>query len=348
MREDSEQVLRERIEASRTRMAETVEEIGVRVNPDRVQREIKARARDEVDQFKATAKQKVRSTMRDLEHEVEGRSRSMWQTVKDNPIPATLVGVGVAWMMANGRSDSESRRRMGTYGISGSYPGTYPPAYPYDYAPEGRYGRESGYAAGTAGTRVASVRYEAEWEDEESDVRERAEEIGEEVRERGAEAADRVQAKAEHARDEVRDRADQAMDTTREKASELADRGREQAYEVRDRARGWADQVEHRARRAERRVEHAVQDNPLAAGAMAAALGFAAGLMVPETQREHEMMGRTRDRMLDRAQDEARGAAMKARDKAKDTAGKAARRAVDEALPGEGGEDERAMTEPGR
>lgn len=333
---DSEQVLRDRIEASRSRMAETVEEIGVRVNPDRVQQQIKARARGEVDQFKANAKEKVRSTMKDLEYEVEDRSRSMWRTVKENPVPATLVGVGLAWMVANSaRSDSEYHtERLGAYGAARPYPRTYPTTgYGYEPRPGTRVGPEAEF--GTAG-----LNYEYDVEDEDEGLKDRAAEMGDEVRERGAEAADRAQAKAEH-----------AMDSARHKTSEVADRGREQARQVRDRASEWSDGVQTRAMRAERRVEHAVQDNPLAAGAMAAALGFAAGLMVPETQREHEMMGRTRDQVLDKAQHSARKATDKVRETAKDTASDAARRAVDDAFPGgsdEGRDESRDMTEPGR
>lgn len=332
MAHESEQVLRDRIEASRSRMAETVEEIGTRVNPDRVQRQIKARARGEVDQFKANAKEKVRSTMKDMEHEVEYRGRSVWRTVKDNPVPATLMGVGLAWMVANSVRDDDSYRppRVSAYGPAEPYPVHYPPTRATGYPPQPGASLEGGLHAG-------GYDYASDFDEDDEGIRDRAEEVGDEVRERSSEMAHRARNKAED-----------AMDTVSDQASELAEKGRHQAREARHRVSEWGDRVEHRAMRAERRVEHAVQDNPLAAGAMAAALGFAAGLMVPETQREHELMGQTRDRVLDRAQSSAREATEKARESAKDTAGEAARRAVDEAFPGGDSDDDRAMTEPGR
>ncbi len=316
---ESEQLLRDRIEASRSRMAETVEEIGTRVNPDRVQRQIKARARGEVDQLKANAKEKVRTTMKDLEHEVEYRGRSMWRTVKDNPVPATLMGVGLAWMVANSVRDEDSYD-PDQYGPADSYPRAYPPASVH----------------GTAG--AAELEYASEDHDGDESMMDRAEKMGDRVREEGAEAVQKA-----------RDKAEDAVDAVQDRASELVDEGRHQVSEARDRASEWGHRVEHRAMRAERRVEHAIQDNPLAAGAMAAALGFAAGLMVPETQREHEMMGHTRDRMMDKAQTSAKDATRKMKESAKDTAGDAARRAVDEVFPGgSDDDDDRSMTEPGR
>lgn len=340
MHNRSEEELRQSIEESRTRLSETVEEIGARVNPDRVQREIKARARGEVDEFKATVKQKARSTMRDLEHEAEVRGRGMWRTIKDNPVPATMMGVGLAWMVANSsRSEGDSHRRTGV----GVYGGTAPLAtgYPAEYGYG--YDVEPGPRRPMARTE-AEIRVGSESGGSTSEVKERAEEMAEDVREKGSEAMNTAEERAQH-----------AMDATREKTAELSEKGREQARHARHKAEEWtdqlqhrADQVQHRAMRAERRVEDAVKENPLAAGAMAAALGFAAGLMVPETQREHEMMGSTRDRMLDRAQESAGQAVDRARDTARETAGKVAQKAVDEAFPGGDGSEKDAMTEPGR
>lgn len=330
MSDRSEHELRQSIEESRSRMAETVEEIGARVNPDRVRRELKARARDEVDEFKTNVKRKARSTMKDLEHGAEEKGRGMWRAIKDNPVPATMVGVGLAWLMANGRkSDDYAADRWPRSDVHG---------YGFDIAP--------GYEAGPgrpAGRTRTEIRVGGEYGDHEDDsgVRERVEELADEARERGSQALDRAEAKAQS-----------AMDATREKTSELGQEAREQARHARDRAEEWTNEVQQKTVRAERRVEDAVRDNPLAAGAMAAALGLAAGLMVPETRREHELLGATRDRVLDRAQSSAMKAADKVRETASESAGDAARKAVDSAFPGANGDEKReqenAVAEPGR
>jgi ElaB/YqjD/DUF883 family membrane-anchored ribosome-binding protein len=72
-----------------------------------------------------------------------------------------------------------------------------------------------------------------------------------------------------------------------------------------------------------------LQQNPLAVGAVAATLGIAVGLAIPETERENRLMGETRDTLADRAKDAAQGAVEKAKqvagDAASQVAGEAAR-----------------------
>ncbi len=341
MREESEREVRERIEDTRARMADTVEEIGARVNPDRLQRELKARARGEVDEWKRTVKRKARSTMRDVEHEVSEGGRGLWQTIKENPIPATMVGVGLAWLVANGggHDDDEyerSRRLQGRARVRGGYgpADPYVERYAVGYAAEPYAER---YAAGyITGSELEAARLRQSRDVESGDDTEAG------AKERVRQAASRVQEKASD-----------AADTAREKASELTDEAADRVRHGRERAGEWVHEAEHQTMRAEHRVEYAVRENPLAAGAVAAALGFAAGLMAPETQREHELFGRTRDRVLDRAEEQARRMSGRAHDVAREKAGEAARRAVDESWPVADGEDhrqtaDRSMTEPGR
>src|SRR5690606_10649520 len=104
-----------------------------------------------------------------------------------------------------------------------------------------------------------------------------------------------------------------------------------------------------RARDAERRLESSMHEHPVAAGAIALAIGMAAGLMVPESDREHRMMGRTRERVMDKAEDAARRAGSKLHDAARDAAGESARHMVDEVWPGADSESStEGFTEPRR
>jgi ElaB/YqjD/DUF883 family membrane-anchored ribosome-binding protein len=74
-------------------------------------------------------------------------------------------------------------------------------------------------------------------------------------------------------------------------------------------SRGAADSVRRTSRRAGNRFQSAMRTNPLAVGAIAAGIGAAIGFALPETERENELMGQSRDAMVDRAQDMARDAA---------------------------------------
>lgn len=340
MREESERAIRERIDATRARMGDTVEEIGDRVNPDRLQRELKERAREQVDEFKHTAKQKAREKMRDVEHGMADTGRGVWDTIKENPIPAGMVGVGLAWLMANGRSRGEDRhdRELRSYRSAGGYRdyATYSEAGPAGFG--------AGYSPPAGGFQSRGMESTAPiHESYERGLREGGEESGEG---RAGQAADRVR----HEADRVRHQAEDMAESVRDKGDQLAHRASDELEQVRHRAEHWGEEAQERVRRAEHRVEDAVRENPMAAGAVAAALGFAAGMMIPETRKEHEMMGPTRDRLLDRAQDTARRAGEKAKEVARETASASAEGAVDEVWSS-GDDDSEAqspMTGPGR
>ena len=63
-------------------------------------------------------------------------------------------------------------------------------------------------------------------------------------------------------------------------------------------------------------------------GAAALLVGSAVGLAIPETEKENEWLGETRDSMLDKAQEMARTTASRAQEAAADLAGDAASRLV--------------------
>jgi gas vesicle protein len=58
--------------------------------------------------------------------------------------------------------------------------------------------------------------------------------------------------------------------------------------------------------RAKGSVERNLEENPLAIAAGAAVVGLALGLLFPASRRENELMGATRDRLLDTTKDTVR------------------------------------------
>ncbi len=79
-----------------------------------------------------------------------------------------------------------------------------------------------------------------------------------------------------------------------ETAARMGEATREAGYEVR-----------RCVRRTSNQLERMVRQNPLAVGAIAAAVGATVGLIVPETRREHELMGDARDELLEKAKETA-------------------------------------------
>jgi len=79
---------------------------------------------------------------------------------------------------------------------------------------------------------------------------------------------------------------------------------------------GWNDDARHSVHRAgsqmraaQRRARHMTDERPFAAGAIAAALGLAIGLAIPETEREDELMGSAKDALIERGRETVRDAA---------------------------------------
>jgi Protein of unknown function (DUF3618) len=108
--------------------------------------------------------------------------------------------------------------------------------------------------------------------------------------------------KASEARQKAAEVAGQAGETAgalteqaRESAGELGAQAQQQVREQAQRAAGW--------------LQRAVEQNPLVVALVAVAIGAAIGLGSKPTQLEHNVMGPTRDRLLEQAQQLAKGLA---------------------------------------
>jgi ElaB/YqjD/DUF883 family membrane-anchored ribosome-binding protein len=113
----------------------------------------------------------------------------------------------------------------------------------------------------------------------------------------------------------VKDSVSDAASGVAERAGELKERVGERMGEIGGQAR-WQTQ------RVKTNLEHAAEENPLALAVGAAVVGLALGLLLPGTQREDEIMGSTRDQLVDRAEEtieRAKDAAVEAGQQVKET-----------------------------
>jgi hypothetical protein len=211
-----------------------------------------------------------------------GASRIM-RMAREHPLPSLVIGAGVSWMLLeSSRGDGGARRRTSRYDNrrfdsddagSGSYGyGESRYAADRDWDERSRYGGGKLASAGRAIKDAASG-----------------------TREAASSAVDKVGDLAGHAGEKVGELADQAG----EKLGQAAGAVRETASELGERTR-------HQARRAKRGFWNLLEERPLSVGAVTLALGVLAGLSIPSTEREDELMGETRDRLLDQAKETGR------------------------------------------
>jgi ElaB/YqjD/DUF883 family membrane-anchored ribosome-binding protein len=103
----------------------------------------------------------------------------------------------------------------------------------------------------------------------------------------------------------IKSRVGGTVSGAKDSVSEVAGGVAERAGELKERAGERIEELSGEARRQSQRLktnlEHAAEENPLMLAIGAAVVGLALGMLLPETQRENELMGSARDQLVDRA-----------------------------------------------
>jgi hypothetical protein len=213
----------------------------------------------------------------------EGRGvefvRNLGDSIAQNPIPLTLVGVGLAWMMLGGqRFARNGAHRESAYRdddpemFEDHYTGLADEGMAHmhtggDLPPGGSYGEERGGH-------------------------------GETLKETGRTAKDKLGELGGQARDA----AAQAREGVEHAGARMADR----AHDAQERAR-------HYGSRARQGLLRSLDEHPLVLGAIGLAIGAALGAALPASETEDRLMGDARDDALRRAAKAGREQAEKAR-----------------------------------
>lgn len=184
--------LRAGIAETRERMSDTLDEIGSRLNPHVVKEQVTQRVREGI---REATIGRVEHMTRQAVDKVNGTRHSLADTIRDNPIPAAMVAIGLGWLLVNRSSSlNGSRERVS------------------DAADAAR--ERVGDAAVAARDRVSDMT---------SRVRERAADAGHAVRERAGMLADRTRDTAENVRTQAHHLASNAADRTRQSAARVED-----------------------------------------------------------------------------------------------------------------------------
>ena len=194
--------IRADIGETRRRMSQALDEIGDRINPHHIKEQVKHNVRDATLGRAETMARHTADRARDVRH-------SIMDTIRDNPLPAAVTGIGLGWLMWNGRRHEQEYDRN-----------PYATGHGWD---DDLYDRESRFYGGTS--RVGS--YDDRYIGDDRSTR------MENVKDRAGDMADRTRDLMHEARERTADAADQVRD----RAHDLADETRSAAHRVAERAR---------------------------------------------------------------------------------------------------------------
>lgn len=269
MSRDSE-TLRTEIENTRDRMSDTLDQLGERLNPNRIKQQVRDNVRE------ATIG-RVEDMAKHAADRVNDTRDGLLNTIRDNPIPAAMIGIGLGWMLFNGRRETHAHTHSVQAGARPGYVGNIDGVTPRLIQDD---------AAGGIGASISH--------DGGGGLRGHASDIAATAREHVSDVAATAREHVSDVSHRAGERLGSVKDTATEKAGDVAHR-------VQHVASGLVETTRYRAGRAEDRFARTLQDNPLAVGAVAIAVGMAAGFAIPETERENEILGPARDKLMDRA-----------------------------------------------
>jgi hypothetical protein len=236
--------------------------------------------------------------------------RGLMQKMRGNAVPLAVAGVGLGWWLYSRQSGRRTSSESGDA------------SEPYDRS----WSEAEGYGADAGSYR--SFDRSRDWSDAASNA---ASQAASRVKGAVSSAADRARDAAREAVSGVGERARGVVAGAGERARHVAagagDRARHVVDDMGTRTRQYASrasmQVSDASRRAGTQLSYWMDRNPLAVGAAAMVLGAAVGMALPESRREQQLMGETRDRLIDRAQNLAGDAMDRAKQTVQDVASKA-------------------------
>src|SRR5919199_4090672 len=207
--DDETAAIRTDIEQTRAQMSTTIDAITERLSPDNVKEQVKEQMAEQVREVRDTVREatigKAEDMVRNAGETVSDARAGFVETIKQNPIPAALAGLGLGWLWMNRRSaPSRSSQR---------YPGRV--RY-YDYDRDVDYDRERGYYVGRGNT--GDVRYGTDRGYGARDVDYQGRST---VSDAASRAGDTVSSAAGQARDTVSSAAGQARDTVSSAAGQV-------------------------------------------------------------------------------------------------------------------------------
>jgi gas vesicle protein len=319
---DETEQIREQIEETRSSMSETIDAIQEKLSISNISEQVKEQVSEHISSAVEAAKDSVYSaTIGKVGEFMKTAGRELSKTeagrvAKDNPVPLLLIGLGVGLLAYQSSYGSKTRSRSYRYDEYGGENEVYRGREDYDYDETEFFGGR------TQSNRSTFRAAKGKLGDVAGSVSGAAGNAYESVSGAASGALDTVGDAASSAYEGVTDAAGNAYGTV----TDVAGRAYERVGDLGSTAREQYD--------------YYIEENPMAVGAVALALGAAVGLSIPSTRYEGQLVGETRDHLVSKAQN----AAGDLINRVKEVAGEAQRTLTDE-VKNAAGEVQRTVTE---
>jgi ElaB/YqjD/DUF883 family membrane-anchored ribosome-binding protein len=249
---------RAQIEQTRAELSTTIDAIQEKLSPQNIAQQAKDTVKEatvgKAQEMVSNASDTASDLVNNAGSSAKGFGANLIETVKSNPVPAAIAGIGLGWLIMSGR-----QQNTGSTSYSDQY-NSNPRGYDPGRSGQYNYGSYQGSNGSPLGDRISG------------------------------------------AQDKVGDLAGQAQDKANNVAGQLQNTAGQVTGQVQDTAGQLADSAQYGAQRAQSAFQQALQSNPLAVGVAAIAVGAAIGLSIPETEKENELLGETRDGVMQQAQ----------------------------------------------
>lgn len=281
------QAIQADIEQTRAEMSQTIDAIQERLSPAYIKEQMKQQVRESIHETKEATIDTVK-----------GAGTTMIERIKQNPIPAAIAGLSLAWFFKKSSQSTHSsyQPQQGFQGYQNYNRGPFGQPQPYY---QSSYPGYQGYQTnqpyqGYQGNQP----YQGGYEQQEG------------VLEKAQEKVQEVAGQAKETVSELGSQVKQTVSNIGDKASELGSQAKETVsdfgWQARQTAEHVGDQAQQQFYHAKSSLQQTLYDNPMALGAVALAVGTAVGLVVPETQVENRMLGPTRDHLVETVQERAK------------------------------------------
>lgn len=222
---------------------------------------------------------------------VKSSSLSLADTIRENPLPAALAALGIGWLLVKSQSRTSHQTTA-----------TYPGSYGREYGSTKWENQSAIPGGGQEYRNTADDASDSSYEQNGS-LKDKASELKDQAADTVSNLKDGVTDKASHLKDQATDTVSHLKDQASDKVSHLSDTAQQKATYLADMARDKAGHISHTAQdkvhQSQDWLDHTLQDSPLVIGAAAMAIGAAIGLAIPSTPVESNLMGETRDKVVD-------------------------------------------------